>query len=536
MGETRVDLLRLLENLRDAYPGSLEETILTELVANALDSGARRIDLHADPTAASLTVVDDGKGMSRRSFTRFHDLAVSGKRRGETIGFAGVGVKLGLLVCHEVLTESRTPRAKAALASSWRLASRSRAPWRWIETPGILEGPGTAVRFYLSNPLSPLLDAGFLEENLLAHFQPLFDPAFDGILASHYGDGVRFRVNGRAVARSVPRGGRAPLELRIGRQRAPSGVGFLVRDPALPESDRGVAISTLGKVIRRGWDWLGLAPAGAPDAGGIVEVPSLSESLTLNKGDFIRTGPRGARFLAYRKAFQEAVSHQLEAWGEGPTSEQAPPARTRAVERDLRSILAGLSESYPLVATLVERLSGGQRRLRLGAEPSLRGTAPGLGIRSGTEEGSGATMDGGAAADEQEERGGEGPGTRGTGDDEAGGKSVGRLDSGVSPAGAALPGAGKARQPARYGLHIRMESRPEDQALGRLVESTVWVNDAHPAYRRAVASRAEGYHLALTVALTLAPLAVEPDRAGEFVNEFLTRWGKAGRDGPGRTR
>jgi hypothetical protein len=37
MGETRVDLLHLLEDLRDAYPGGLEETILTEIAANALD-------------------------------------------------------------------------------------------------------------------------------------------------------------------------------------------------------------------------------------------------------------------------------------------------------------------------------------------------------------------------------------------------------------------------------------------------------------------------------------------------------------------
>ena len=49
MGETRVDLHRLLEDLRDAYPGSVEETILTEIVANSLDSGARRIVFRADP-------------------------------------------------------------------------------------------------------------------------------------------------------------------------------------------------------------------------------------------------------------------------------------------------------------------------------------------------------------------------------------------------------------------------------------------------------------------------------------------------------
>ena len=40
VGETRVDLQHLLEDLRDAYTGALEETILTEVVANALDSGA----------------------------------------------------------------------------------------------------------------------------------------------------------------------------------------------------------------------------------------------------------------------------------------------------------------------------------------------------------------------------------------------------------------------------------------------------------------------------------------------------------------
>jgi hypothetical protein len=57
------------------------------------------------------------------------------------------------------------------------------------------------------------------------------------------------------------------------------------------------------------------------------------------------------------------------------------------------------------------------------------------------------------------------------------------------------------------------------------VESTIWINDAHPAYRRAAASRAEGYHLALTTALALAPLAVEPAGEHGFVTAFLAAWG-----------
>jgi len=79
----------------------------------------------------------------------------------------------------------------------------------------------------------------------------------------------------------------------------------------------------------------------------------------------------------------------------------------------------------------------------------------------------------------------------------------------------------------RYGLGIQFESRPDDPELAQLVESTVWINEAHPAYRRAVASRSEGYHVALAVAMALAPLAVEPAKEHGFITTFLARWGDA---------
>jgi hypothetical protein len=89
------------------------------------------------------------------------------------------------------------------------------------------------------------------------------------------------------------------------------------------------------------------------------------------------------------------------------------------------------------------------------------------------------------------------------------------------------------QQRDRLSLTIRFESLPGEERLGRLIESTVWVNDAHPAYRRAIASRSEGYHLALAVASALAPLAVETGRTLEFVETFLARWGEE-RNGRGR--
>ena len=524
MGETRVNLAHLLGDLRDAYPGSLEETIVTEMVANALDSGARQIALSTDPVAGTVTVTDDGKGMSRSAMSRYHDLASTSKRRGRSIGFAGVGIKLGLLISDDVVTESRNKRTH--LATSWRLTSKNRAPWRWIDPQGILHGggddgqgptPGTALRLYLTNPLSPLLDLGFIEGVLLDHFRPLLDPHFDQILASVYPHGIRFLVNGREMPRTAPEPGRTTIRIRLGRQRKPSGIGYVLKDPDVADHERGIAISTLGKVIKRGWDWLGLAPGEAASVTGLIEVPALAEVLTLNKADFIRTGQQGAIFLAYRKAIQEPVAQLLVEWGNAPHPSASRRPRTRSLERDLGSVLADLSGDFPLIATLVERRPGGQRRLALG-EPG----SPGKGVSPALK------ADRGAAT----------PSADGTSPapDEALGHEAGAPERGHETTeadrtgDASLPGSKTRKKPATYSLSLRFESRPDDPALGRLVESTVWVNEAHPAYERALASRSEGYHVALTVALTLAPLTVEPARVQEFVSTFLARWGEAGTD------
>ena len=382
MGETRVDLQHLLEDIRDAYPGALEESIVTEIVANSLDSGATALHLRTDPSLATLTVVDDGSGMSRRELARYHDIAASTKSRGEGIGFAGVGIKLGILASEDVLTE--TGRGKTRVATLWRLASRHKAPWRWVPPSGLVDGHGTAVRLRVRNPLSPLLDAGFLESVLRRHFAPLFDPAFDEILAPHYPIGVRFLVNDARLERRAASGERLPLAVRLGRRRKPSAVGYLARFPeALPEDDRGLAVSTLGKVIKRGWDWLGSTPSDPARIGGLIEVPGLAESLTLNKADFIRTGPRGALYLAYRKGIQEAAAGPLAAWGAGGDArgDEARRRKVRPLERDLTDILVGVADDFPLVASLIERRAGGQKRLSLGS--TQRGGTGRPGIAAG---------------------------------------------------------------------------------------------------------------------------------------------------------
>ena len=534
MGETRVDLQHLLEDLRDAYTGELEETILTEVAANALDSGATRIELQPDPAAATITVVDDGRGMQRRELARYHDVAASTKSRGEGIGFAGVGIKLGLLLASEVVTETR--RGASHVATAWRLATRYRAPWKWIQPPGLTGPRGTAVRLRLANPLSPLLDAGYLEEAIRRHFEPLLDPAFDDLLRRHYSRHIVFVVDGKPLARAgVPGRERVTIPIRIGRKRLPSAIATIERHPApLPEDRQGIAISTFGKVIKRGWDWLGLTPASR--ISGLIEAPDLAACLTLSKNDFVRSGPRGATHLAYRKAIQEVVSRQLDAWGD--TRDAEPRPRSVRLERDLARVLEDLADEFPLLRSLVDQRAGGQKRLPLpgrGTEqvpgPLFANLPVGEDVETAAAPPAGPPTDEAPIDDVPPAEGQPAsPSPEGEGE-----------PSDPSPPPHAAPGDGEhaessaivgtlatvagRRRPARYGLLVQFESRPDDAELGRLVDSTIWINDAHPAYARAMASRSSGYHLALTVALALAPLAVGPAGEHGFITQFLAHWG-----------
>jgi hypothetical protein len=297
----------------------------------------------------------------------------------------------------------------------------------------------------------------------------------------------------------------------------------------------GIAISTFGKVIKGGWDWLGLTPAGHGRITGLIEVSDLAACLTLSKNDFIRSGARGATYLAYRKAIQEVVSIQLAAWGD--RHDETRPRMAR-LERDLERVLEDLADDFPLLRSLVDRRPGGQKRLPMpgrGGErvpASLFADVPMGHEPSDAVAGSGAS--GGAAgsgepATSTPEPPVPSPRAPVTGEGEPRERDPHAPHEGHTHAHAGAAGALDAvpgrRRPARYGLLVQFETRPGESELGRLVDSTIWINDAHPAYTRALGSRSLGYHTALTVALALAPLAVEPSQEHSFITQFLAQWG-----------
>jgi molecular chaperone HtpG len=86
-----------------------------------------------------------------------------------------------------------------------------------------------------------------------------------------------------------------------------------------------------------------------------------------------------------------------------------------------------------------------------------------------------------------------------------------------------VPGRRTRKKPMHLSLKLQFESRLESAEPGRLAENIIWINEAHPAYRRASASRSEGYHIAMSAAMALSTVAVEPREQRAFVNAFLTR-------------
>jgi len=187
LNETRVNLKHLLEDIRDSYNFPLEEAIITELIANALDSRASRIDFKIDKENRFLRCLDNGQGMKRAALREYHNIATSLKQKGAGIGFAGVGSKLSLLIADRVVTESRGGYGSRA-ATEWRITNPYRAPWKFVPTTDAVPySRGTAVTIFISGDKIHLLEEEFVRQTIIKHFYPLLcDKFYEEILRYFY--------------------------------------------------------------------------------------------------------------------------------------------------------------------------------------------------------------------------------------------------------------------------------------------------------------------------------------------------------------
>lgn len=455
MGETRINLKHLLEDIRNSYPYAPEEIIITELIANALDSGASEIRFLTAPERQTMSVVDDGEGMTSRNLEEYHDIAATTKTRGKGIGFAGVGVKLALLVAKEVITE--TKKGSFYKATRWKLENALRAPWEYIEPNGLVSSSnGTAVSIILRANNSDLLRDSFIERVIQTHFYPILDEEFmDKILRYVYEKGVAFFVNEQII--KLPEPEKAiqimPFLVKLGRRRKAVGIGFLSKSKEeLSEEQRGVAVSTYGKVIKRGWDWIGVAPRNPMRLTGVVEIPQLSEILTTNKADFLHDMTSLQKYYRYRKAIQEAIEPILREFGETNVSQKKPEKNMRPLEKEIQRVLGNMLDDFPELSPLLGRRRRGEPVQGIIPDPEA------LSI--------GKIVDGVDVMDGPEGGGGEGSG----GEVTKGEMPGERIEPDSNPVEPGREHKGKRRRP---GLMIGFEDNPDRNDLGWLMENTI---------------------------------------------------------------
>lgn len=510
--ETRVNLKHLLEDLRDAYAAPIEEVIVTELIANALDGGAHIVRLETVPEARLFRCVDDGGGMNRVALRNYHNIAASTKERGEGIGFAGVGAKLSLLVAQHVITESRGKNGAHA-AAEWYLKDAYKAPWKFVSFSGLIKkGRGTAVSLILKQGNNALLDEVFLTQTVQRHFYPIVssEELIGKVMRTCYKKPIEVFVNGNVVEVGAVGKSSHAFSIYQGRHRKVIGAGFIEKavidqtfwqkmfgtDSERP-GESGLRISTYGKVIRGGWEWLGL-PIKHPELlSGVVEIPSLSSILTTNKSDFLSDRASLKKYYDVRKSVQRAVLPILRELGEAEEHKEAvkTSAAWKPLAHDIEGALSKMTESFPELEALI-----GEHWRRQAAR-----TAD-VNRHRATGEKETDILPRGEVASAQK-----------------------RESSSVREPLTEDKGGEKTKRTKQPGLEIAFEDFDVGDVahLGRLVEERVVVNTAHPAWKRAEALGQEPYHVLLVVALTLGEYLQSSEGIPAFVSTFLKSWSEA---------
>ena len=507
MGETRFNLKHLLEDIRDSYPFPIEEAIITELVANALDADASEIHFLTDPENQTLKCIDNGKGMKSRELEEYHDIAATSKQKGEGIGFAGVGAKLALLIAQWVITETKSSQFHKA--TKWHLESDQRAPWDYTDGSELAySASGTAVTIIVNDKKSPLLKESFIKQAIQTHFYPLLDEEFMSEMQKIYLSmiGVEFFVNGEKV--QLPRAEyfaeRKIFPVRLDKRRRDKfiGIGFLSKsDKELTEEEIGIAISTHGKVIKRGWDWISITPRNPRRLTGLVEIHDLVEILTTNKADFLKDTASYQKWLRYRKAIQEAMKPILYEFGEISQPRESPEYDLRPLEREIERVLENMSNDFPELSSLLGR----RRRAE-----AIQGVIPDLDTSPIGTEAEGVEFMTGS-------RGGLG---EGSGIEAAPGSLPGqRIEPSPEPIERGKLHEGRRKRP---GLMIGFEDDPNRQELAWLSGDGVYINKSHPAYQRAAD---KNYHIVISTAWALAEHIGPGKSSRDFINQFLSLWG-----------
>ena len=502
--ESSVNFENLIRDLADMYPQEVDEVIVVELVANALDAKATKIAIDFDPSANILTVTDNGDGMDADQFRQYHDFAAGLKTRGSGIGFAGVGAKISFNVANRVVTE--TVSQSFAGGSNWVLESNGRLYWDDMMVTSLV-GTGTRVAVHFRGNARPSYrTADDLIILLQRNYLPLLDGKFLDLYRrmNLYPANLRFQVNGQEcqpmdiAAHFIEEAAKELFPQNASGMFGFGVLGLASTDYPLGEDVGGILLCTHGKVVKA--DLFNQFPSTyGPRVFGVIEVPGFIDYITTSKTDFSRGKGRNRAFERLYGPLRESFREWLTSLGVQPV-EPEDPREAQRLERELRQI-----------AELIPELSE-----FFGFRNPTRVMQPGD---------SGST-----SADEQEgieptfpvgegERSDE-PGPTAPGD-EPGTTFVENTESGQQR-------ANPITRRARSGPRIAFEPRPDRVDLAWVDGNTVYINSGHAGYKKADANATSRMvHNIFAIASAIQRFLAENEASGDtmFVDRMMSAWG-----------
>ncbi|MDI6891242.1 MAG: hypothetical protein QMC83_09970 [Thermodesulfovibrionales bacterium] len=354
---------------------------------------------------------------------------------------------------------------------------------------GKIKSPrGTAVIIELLNQNSPLLSEEFILKTIKKHFYPLLDQKFfRAILNQLYKKEVEFFVDGKKIEMEgspAPQSFKSFRVLTDKRSKSLAGFGYLAKSESeLNPEFSGIGISTYGKVIKWGWDWLGILPKSPFKISGLVEIPALAEILTTNKNDFLRDSASLKKYYKFRKAIQSAILPILAELREERFSFESDIKRLKPLEKEIEESLRYLLNNFPELTPLV-----GVRRKVFKDEILSPVNEPSIKIipeEIKTEE----------KIEEEIKR---------------------KIREGLET---------KTERTKIPTLTIGFEKNSSQSDLARIIKNTILVNTNHAAYQRAREENSEEYHLLLSVAWILSKYLEESHSPQDFIAQFLASWG-----------
>ncbi|MCD6451221.1 MAG: ATP-binding protein, partial [Acidobacteria bacterium] len=481
-------------NIMDQYPFGPQKAALIEIVANSLDAKASCIQITLNKDKGTLEVLDDGCGMDKTEFKKYHDFAGTSKDRGSGIGFAGQGAKLALNFCKEVLTETWSVSPRYQGYSRWWL-KKGKAPYEIHDNELLtLKDIGTKVTLYLKD--KNVYSEELIKDLLLEHYFPLLNPNLreEKIYRELYKDGVKVLLNGEEVITPPEYTLEDGKNIKIVyKKKEAYGIFWRVKSEcAYP----GVMICTYGKVIKR--TSFNKEPRGKEKIIGWIEAPWLIEAVTTDKCRFQEGNKAWSNFS--RKA-QKEFSKWLEEIG---LLEKPEKKGYISLEKEINSILKHIPELSFFGSTTQREVpipdkNGMEREVKEGVQRVS-------GDKGGDTTGEGVPIH---------------PG------DEPGEAPSDQLGDGRP--------ATLTRRTVRGGVGITEVDRPDlNDKEAWFDGETVSINKSHSAYAKAKNKGLLNYHILKVIVLSLIEYSVGKgpefpyQKIFELQEKFFRLWGEKG--------